>query len=747
MNDIMKKIRVLMTTMKLEIGGAETHIVEAAKALAARGVELTVASNGGVFEKELEAHGIRHVRIPLHTKHPLKVLQAYMALRKLVRGESFDVIHAHARIPAVLCGILARRYHIRFVTTAHLTFGVNALWRRLADWGERTVAVSDDIKEYLIDEYGVCADNISVTINGINMETYAENTDFTAFGKELGLEEGKRRIVLVSRMDTDRSLAALRLAEIAPRLRARFPNVELLLVGDGNDYVRVQEAAGRANTACGDEVVRLTGARTDINCAIASGEIFVGVSRAVLEAMSMAKPVVLAGNEGYLGVFDSTKFAVAYDSNFCCRGCPKTEADTLYADLCKLLGMSEAERRRLGEANREIVREHYSVDRMAEDYLELYRRVMPYAHTKWGDILISGYYGFHNTGDDSLLSVIVENLRKYDPDVKITVMSKNPRQTKKIYGTQSVNRFSPFSVCRAMRHGRLLINGGGNLLQDSSSRRSLLYYTFIMWLAKRYGLRQMVYANGIGPLSDPRNQRIVRKRLNETDVITIREPDSISQLKALGVVHSNIILTADPAFCLDEPPAEWTARLRKKFGLEEGRGYFAVALRAFRQDHEANCRAVASACDRIFEQYGLVPVFFPMHTPLDLGITREVMALCRKPVHMVSGVTGREMMGLLRGMRFCMAMRLHTLIYASAVSVPAVGICYDAKIEAFLRYMGTPYLTDGDHIDGQALTALAGEVLKKREAISVQLIEKGREMRALAEEDARRALALLRDGH
>ena len=101
-------------------------------------------------------------------------------------------------------------------------------------------------------------------------------------------------------------------------------------------------------------------------------------------------------------------------------------------------------------------------------------------------------------------------------------------------------------------------------------------------------------------------------------------------------------------------------------------------------------------------------------------------------------------MGLLRGMRFCMAMRLHTLIYASAVSVPAIGICYDAKIEAFLRYMGTPYVTEAENVRKQELIALAGEVLENREKLCRHLTEKGHEMRALAEEDARRALTLLR---
>ena len=78
-------MKILMATMKMEIGGAETHILELAKELAAQGVDVTVVSAGGVYAKELEAAGIAHVWAPLHTRHPASVLRAAAILRRRMR--------------------------------------------------------------------------------------------------------------------------------------------------------------------------------------------------------------------------------------------------------------------------------------------------------------------------------------------------------------------------------------------------------------------------------------------------------------------------------------------------------------------------------------------------------------------------------------------------------------------------------------------------------------------------------------
>ncbi len=102
-------MKILMATMGLDIGGAETHIVELAKELKAEGHDIVVASNGGVYVPEIVAAGIRHYQVPMHRRDAGCMLRSRKLLKEIIRTERPDVVHAHARIPAFLCGTLQHR--------------------------------------------------------------------------------------------------------------------------------------------------------------------------------------------------------------------------------------------------------------------------------------------------------------------------------------------------------------------------------------------------------------------------------------------------------------------------------------------------------------------------------------------------------------------------------------------------------------------------------------------------------------
>ena len=681
-------MKVLMTTMMMDIGGAETHVLEVSRELVRRGYDVTVASAGGVYVDKLRQAGVRHITAPLNTRNPLHMLRAYKILARLLKKEKFDLIHAHARIPAYLCSLLSKRYHVRMVTTAHCTFKVNGILRRLTRWGERSLAVSEDIKQYLIDEYAVYSGNIGVTINGINMETFSADTDPGAVKKELGLAHGVPRIVHVSRIDSDRSLTALLLASAGAELAARCPGLEILIVGSGDDFAKLQELAEKANAAAGRRVVILTGARTDIGPLIATGDVFVGVSRAALEAMAMRKPTVLSGNEGYCGIYDSDKFEQCRETNFCCRGSALPSAEVLVRDLCELLNMEASARDALGERCEEMVRECYSVGTMTDDYERMYKKMEPYEYYRYGDILLIGYYGFSNTGDDSLLRLIAQALRREEPHARITAMTHSPHASQTVYGVRCISRRNPFVILRAMKHAKMLIAGGGNLLQDKTSCRSVLYYTAILRLAKRMGLKTMIWANGVGPLMYETSVQRVKRCLDGVDLITLREPESERLVKKLKIAPEKVRLTADPSFLAELPEKDWLVHLKKHYHIEENHRYFAVSLRAWQTDFAANARAFASVCDRVARQYDLVPVFIPMQEDRDNGVTQRVRALMETDSLLIRGASGEELLGLLADMEFVVSMRLHTLIFGAAAGIPVFGVSYDKKLDAFLSYIG-----------------------------------------------------------
>ncbi len=146
-----KKTTILMTLMGLEIGGAETHVVELSKELSRKGFNIIVASNGGVYEKELKEFGIKHYNVPMHQRNILKMFHSYRLLKKIIIKEHVDIVHSHARIPGFICGLLYKKLDFVFVATTHGVYNTKMGLKYLTNWGKKVIAVSEDIKNYLIE--------------------------------------------------------------------------------------------------------------------------------------------------------------------------------------------------------------------------------------------------------------------------------------------------------------------------------------------------------------------------------------------------------------------------------------------------------------------------------------------------------------------------------------------------------------------------------------------------------------------
>lgn len=761
-------MRVLMATMQLDIGGAETHIVELSKELARRGITVIVASNGGAYEAELSEAGIKHIKVPFHSKNPLCLWRAYQALKQIIFHEKIDVVHAHARIPGFLCGLLHRRYHFRFVTTAHWVFSTKFPYKMLTNWGSRSLAVSDDIKQYLIDNYGILGENIRVTINGIDINKFSRDTDYSAVAEEFGFQEGKTRIVYVSRMDIDRSLAAHKLIAIAEDLAKEIPNLEIVVVGGGNDYAPICEEAQRVNQAVGYPLIITTGSRTDINRFVASGDLFIGVSRAALEAMACEKPVIIAGNEGYIGIFDQDKLQISIDTNFCCRGCEETTEEVLKRDVLAILKAEPEQQMALGQYARETVMKYYSVETMADDAMRMYvsiikdRPINEVAHQEFDDIdaylmtnpirqhggkidvMISGYYGFHNSGDDSILKAMVDHLSVNRPEIRILALSNDPEETKRVYGIDAIHRFNFFQILWHMRKTRMLISGGGSLIQDITSEKSLQYYLGIIRMAKWFGAKVMLYANGIGPICKEANYKKVASVLNQVDLITLREPSSLEELKRFGVDQPPCIVTADPAFNLVAASPEEATILIEKAGLPSGASYFGIAVREWKHAHGDMVKIIAELADYVKETYGVEPLFIPMQESQDTAIAEACIAAMKQKGYLLQGgTTPSQLLGVVGQAKFIIGMRLHVLIYAAKMGTPVIGLSYDPKVDAVMQAMGQTMSTPVDSLNPITLRRYTETLMSKREEMAIELQKVGEEAKEKAAENTRLALELL----
>lgn len=359
------------------------------------------------------------------------------------------------------------------------------------------------------------------------------------------------------------------------------------------------------------------------------------------------------------------------------------------------------------------------------------------------DILISGYYGFKNSGDDALLLSIIEQLKENKENINITVLSQNPGETEKIYKVNAVKRDNIFSLIKSIISTKMVLMGGGTLIQDGTSTKSLLYYLLIIKVAKFFGKKVMLYSNGIGPLKEE-NYKITRKVLNKVDLITLRDEISNTELKKAGVTKPKVILTADSAFNLSFDDKKDILKLKKKFNIPEDKKYFCIAIRNHKRLADDFCNILAEVCDRVSNNYDIYPVFIPFQKSNDTEITNSVRNKMKTESKVFdSEVEISDLLAFISHSEMCIGMRLHSLIYSALCKVPLVGLVYDPKIVGFMEYIGQENFLNAENLKKDELIKMVNEGLDNSKNIRIELEKKLDIMKDKAKENVMLAIDLL----
>jgi polysaccharide pyruvyl transferase CsaB len=287
-------------------------------------------------------------------------------------------------------------------------------------------------------------------------------------------------------------------------------------------------------------------------------------------------------------------------------------------------------------------------------------------------LVISGYYGYGNAGDEALLAGMLRLLRAERGDLDITVLSGDPPETERLHDVRSVHRARPSAVSAIARSDGL-ISGGGGLLQDRTSARPVLYYGGITQLARWTGRPYVVYAQGLGPIRRPLNRRVAAQVLTRASYVSLRDEESAALARELGV-RCPIDVAPDPALALAAPASERGERL-------------VVAVRG-KDVRPAELAAIRDALGRLAADHPVVAI--SMHGPADHAASAAVVADIPGAVVVPSEATYSELLGIVGTAALVIGVRLHALVFAAVAGVPAVGVSYDPKVDAFARVVGQP---------------------------------------------------------
>ena len=379
-------------------------------------------------------------------------------------------------------------------------------------------------------------------------------------------------------------------------------------------------------------------------------------------------------------------------------------------------------------------------------------------------ILIAGYYGFENVGDEAILSAILADLRMQRKDLDFIVISSNPERTQAEHGVRAVYWQNVNALLDAARECDLVVLGGGGIFQDywgvpvgaqlTQFHWGISYYSSVAMLANLFEKPLMIYSVGVGPLVTEEGKRLTRLAFELADAATVRDPESLALLKSLGVSAKKVQVKPDPGLSLT-PKTNDASEIFISAGVDLREfPVLGVCLRnwTFGENSTAWKQELAAALDHFLGTYNVQVVFIPFQIvehelENDHAVALEVMDLMtvKERVHAIPVTYPPDVTaGLISCCQALVGMRLHSLVFASGAGVPAVALAYDPKVHNFMRSLGmSEYVQDLQGMDSDGLLSALNSMWKQQATMHSVLVERGAEIRRQAQDNAILALGLL----
>lgn len=739
-----------------DVGGAKTHMLYLLRELSRHMEVKLISLRPGAFADDAAALGI-----DVAVVKSANIFSDIKKVKKIIKEGKYDIVHSHGAKANIFSLAASRKAGLPTVTTVHsdyrldymhsfpkrITIGlVNSIALRFI---KNHIAVSNNFKDMLISRNFNPLD-IYVLYNGMDFSQPSVEYSRKKLLQKHNLDIPDDNVIvgIAARLYPVKSIETI--VKAAHIVKARNSKVKFLIGGDGEDRRMLESLTTELGLR---DTVFFLGWQDDPNEIMSSIDISVltsiseSFSYSILEGARFKKATISTRVGGIPDLIENGRNGFLFEPGDVGR----------FAELILELSADEKKRTEMGEQLYEKALSQFSVESMGRTQISIYKGILEKKAAsdngqKPYDAIISGYYGFRNIGDDALLKSILKDLKSFKPDIRLMVLSRIPAGTARDFQVPSINRANIIRIWQAMRKSKAFIYGGGNLLQDNTSTRSLFFYLSMVWLAKRLDLKVMFYANGIGPLKKSLNRLLTKKIMNKVDVITLREALSFDELKHMEISKPRILLTADAALTVMDGYDSIGTGIVERLGLDNGKPLLGISLRKYpgheKVEHEKYETVIARAIDHMADRYGIYPVFFPMQHPEDVPILENVAAKMQNGSYIVKDKLDiQETYELISSFRMLIAMRLHALIFSTVAAVPMIGLVYDPKIQGFLDCIQQPSAGDVLELDYDRLTELADRVWENSAQIKVQLAQSIPLLKEKARENARVAVELIAGTH
>lgn len=347
------------------------------------------------------------------------------------------------------------------------------------------------------------------------------------------------------------------------------------------------------------------------------------------------------------------------------------------------------------------------------------------------NILISGFYGFGNAGDEAILYSMVSSFKKEMPDVNISIYSYKEINELKPFNVKFINRKNYFEIIAAMLKTDLFISGGGGLIQDITSVRSIKYYLGLIKLAKLFGKKVLIYAQGIGPIVTKEGKKLTKNILNKVDYITVRDEYSKELLAELGVKQDFIEITADPVLILSDKSN--ISDLLKKYDIDWKNINLGISIRPWKINYIDALAEFLTELNK--NRPDIKQYLLPFQLSQDLAECINLQQkLKHKTIIIDEPLSTTRLLNLISAFDYILAMRLHAAIMASLSHIPVLGIVYDPKVKSFLSLAGMEAL-DIEKLDKDLLKNKFDYIINNSSNIKIKIKDNVEKLKAKAQKN------------
>ncbi len=728
-----------------DTGGAKTHVFSLMEKLPKMCDVKVVCFIKGQFFDELQDIDVESELLEQKNRLDMSVLSR---LCEICREDKIDIIHSHGARANFIAKALKKKVDIPVVTTIHSDYllDFDGLYKKLIYTSlnvsalkklDYYIAVSSNFKDMLI-ERKFRPNSIFTVYNGMDYSKPFEYEDKETFAKRIGIQYNPdvTYVGLIGRHDYVKGHDVF--VRMIKEVTDAEKNVHFVIAGDGEQRSALVNLAKELGV---ENYITFAGFIKDIYSFINFIDINTLSSRCesfpyvLMEGARMKKPTVSSNVGGISDLIETGKTGLLF----------KNENYKEFAEKILSLVRDKDLAKQYGQALFDRATSNFSNENLAKTHIDIYRAILSDINSdKKYDAVISGYYGFNNSGDDALLLGMLKSLFEINPNFRCLVLSANPTITKKQYRIDSVKRFDFYSVRKAIKNSRMLISGGGSLIQDATSYKSLLYYLYVITFAKKCGLKVMLYANGIGPLKK-KNMGIVEKALRGVDYITLRDNDSSKLLSKMDIGNVPVKKLSDPAILVEPSGCDRVDEILSKNGIDKGTKYMCVSVRPWKYADAEFEEKIAKICDEVYEKFGLTSLFLLMKPATDRKISHFISEKTKyKSFVLDENLKIQDIMGVVNKSSAVLGMRLHMLIYSACSTVPCIGLSYDPKIDGFMKSADLEeFCVPCENIDTDKVLELCKKALEDREEISGKLLGNKKNLLEMARENARICVNLL----